>query len=128
MYPAMTAVTDPDVTFSIDCPTCGASSDELCLTDDGCGPDGFAHPDRTTAIVVECSWMADSGVDALLIRAVSLDPAWSGGACPNVDAVTIERMAEELAPEFADLAPSGDGLFHLGPLGWTFSLIREATV
>ena len=125
IYPEMVPSTD-EITFSIDCPTCGADPDELCQTETGWGPTGFAHPARATTAVVECSWMSDEGVDALLIRAVSLDPPWTGGVCPNVDLTTLEIMASELADEFADLAPSEDGLIHLGPLGWTFSLIREA--
>lgn len=126
-YPEMVRATDSDCTFSIDCPTCGATSNELCLTESGWGPDGFAHPERTTTAVVECSWMADEDREPLLLRAVSLDAPWTGGVSPNVDSVTIEIMSEELAPEFADLVPAEDGLYHLGPLGWTFSLVREAS-
>jgi hypothetical protein len=133
-------VTDPDVlpdadqmTYSIGCPTCEAFPDELCRTSAGWGPDLHAHPARSAAAIVSAEWMAASGAEPILFAPVALDPPWSGGCSPVIDAYTRDWLADALdlddaaRAEWQAIEPDERGLYHLLPLGWTFDLVRAAS-
>lgn len=115
---------DTDLSFSIDCPTCGSGVDTVCQTDDGYADDDVVHAARQTCAIVACNWQDDP----YLFRAVRFDAPWSGGCSPVIDEWVRDELQwrVENPAELMALTPDAEGLFHLLPLGWTFAIERDA--